>query len=85
VTPLDGQEREIKMRAAYVREGDKVWTDPPNPGCWRTVIGREQHGTDGLVLYFDDGPDTAWELAYKHGERVRVIQQPSIEEMLADD
>jgi hypothetical protein len=73
-----------KIQAAYVREGDRVWTDPPSPGRWRTVIGREQHGIDGLVLHFDDGPDKTWELAYKHAEWVRVIQQPSMEEMLAD-
>lgn len=77
--------REIKMQAAYVREGDQVWTDPPAPGCWRTVIGRQQYGTDGLTLYFDDGPDETWELAYKHAEWVRVIQQPSMEEMLAGE
>jgi hypothetical protein len=84
MTDLKDQGHEVKMQAAYVREGDKVLTDPPSPGCWRTVIGRKQYGTDGLVLYFDNGPDAAWELAYKHREWVCVIQQPSIEEMLAD-
>lgn len=79
------EEREIRLRAAYVREGDRVWTDCPEPSCWRTVIGREQYGHDGLILHFDDGPDNSEELAYKHDEWVRVIQQPSMEEMLADD